>query len=238
MGNTVGSANADFWNLTNGSEEKIHSNGFSTSEPFEGMKFPKTKDDAYIVGLWCADGYHRTSSIGISNTDTDLVEKFQEFFLELFPSKRFKLRIYHPDKFKRRTKAYHLYINSRPLLRKFREIRNNATNFISGKLILPYMAGRFDGDGSVGNDFYRDCRIVYGDREETERDLALMHSINFRKMKIYYYRSAKTYCLYFSRLETNEFLSLIYPYSVRLQKSAFAPRRDLSRHASGRMAII
>jgi hypothetical protein len=33
MGNTVGSMNTDFWDF-------------------------KTKDDAYILGLWCADGYH------------------------------------------------------------------------------------------------------------------------------------------------------------------------------------
>ena len=202
MGNTVGSANIDFWNL-------------------------KTKDDAYIVGLWCADGYHRTSSIGISNTDADLIEKFREFFLKFLSKERLKLRIYHPDKFLRRTKAYHLYVNNRPLLRKFREFKNNATKSINGDLILPYMAGRFDGDGSVAKDFYCDCRIVYSNLEEAQNDLALMFSLGFKKMKIYHYQTAKTFCLYFSRLETNKFLSLIYPYSIRLQKSVFVPRRDL-----------
>src|SRR3989338_5728552 len=179
MGNTVGSINTDFWNL-------------------------KTKDDAYIVGLWCADGYHRTSSIGISNTKVDLINKF-----------------------KRRTKAYHLYVNSRPLLRKFREFKNNILKFISKDMIFPYMAGRFDGDGSVAKDFYRDCRIVYSNLKEAKKDLMLMNSLGFKKMKIYNYRSAKTFCLYFSRLETHKFLSLIYPYSLRLQKSVFVPRRDL-----------
>ena len=202
MGNIVGSANADFWNCT-------------------------TENDAYIVGLWCADGYHRTSSIGISNTDTDLVEKFRKFFLGFLPAERLKLRVYHPDTFKRRTKAYHLYVNNRPLLRKFKEMKSNVTEAIDKNLILPYIAGRFDGDGSVGKDFYRDCRIVYGTKEETQNDFALVRLIDFQKMKIYEYRTARTFCLYFSRLETNTFLSLIYPYSVKLQKSAFAPRRDL-----------
>lgn len=202
MDNTVGSANIDFWNL-------------------------KTKDDAYIAGLWCADGYQWTSSIGISNTDIDLIQKFKDFFLKFFPEARLKLTIYYPDKFKRRTKAYHLYVNSRPLLRKFREFKNNATEFIDRDLILPYMAGRFDGDGSVGKDFYCDCRIVYGNTEEAQNDLAFMRLLDFQKMKIYYYRTAKTFCLYFSRLETNKFLFLIYPYSIRLQKSVFVPRRDL-----------
>lgn len=202
MGNTVGSANSDFWDL-------------------------KTRDDAYIIGLWCADGYHRTSSIGISNTDTDLIEKFREFFLEFLPAERLKLRIYQPDKFKRRTKAYHLYVNSRPLLRKFREIKDNIRKYINENLILPYIAGRFDGDGSVAKDFHRDCRIVYGNKKEAENDLEMMKTLNFQKMKIYQYKSAKTFCLYFSRFETERFLSLIYPYSLRLQKSVFAPRRDL-----------
>ena len=201
MGNTVGSANTDFWNL-------------------------KTKDDAYIVGLWCADGYHRTSSIGLSNVNTDLIQKFKDFFSKIFPEDRLKLRVYLPDQFKRRTKAYHLYVNSRPLLRTFKEFKNNCTKLITGEFILPYMAGRFDGDGSVGKDFYRDCRIVYSNELEAKNDLQLIESLGFQKMKIYRYKKAKTFCLYFSRLETNKFLSLIYPYCVRLQKSVFVPRRD------------
>ena len=184
MGNTVGSANTDFWNL-------------------------KTKDDAYIIGLWCADGYHRTSSIGISNTDTNLVEKFREFFLKIFPKERIKLRIYNPDAFKRRTKAYHLYVNSRPLLRKFKQTKEHVHNIVSEEFILPYMAGRFDGDGSVASNFYSDCRVVYSNREEAENDLKLMRSLDFVKMKIYHYRAARTFCLYFSRFETKKFLSLI-----------------------------
>lgn len=204
MGNTVESANIDFWCL-------------------------KTANDTYIAGLWCADGYHRISSIGISNTDKALVAKFQDFFLQIFPKERIKLRIYNPDNFKRRTKAYHLYVNNRSLLRKFKQIKECIQDFISKELIAPYMAGRFDGDGSIANDFYSDCRIVYGNRKEAENDLGLVRLLGFQKMKIYDYRTAKTFCLYFSRLETEKFLSLIYPYSIRLQKSVFAPRRDLVR---------
>ena len=202
MGNTVGSANTDFWNL-------------------------KTKSDAYIVGLWCADGYHRTSSIGISNTDLDLVNKFKEFFLKIFPKERLKLRTYNPDNYKRRLKAYHLYVNSRPLLRKFWRLKKNPPEYISKDLVLPYFGGRFDGDGSIGKDFHSDCRIVYGNEEEANNDLKLAKIMGFQKMKIYYYKTAKTFCLYFSRFETEKFLSLIYPYSLRLQKSVFVPRRDL-----------
>lgn len=203
MGNTVGSANTDFCNF------KIDEN------------------TAYIIGLWCADGYLRTSSIGISNTDIFLVNRFKEFFLSLFPEDRLKLDIYYPDQYKRRTKAYHLYVNSRPLVRKFRGFKNNAAKFIGKDLIVPYLAGRFDGDGSVAKDFYRDCRIVYGNLEEAKRDLDMVKSLEVSGVKIYHYRTARTFCLYISRMETNKFLSLIYPYSTKLQKSVFAPRRDL-----------
>ena len=203
MDNTVGSVNTDFCNLQIVNEER-----------------------AYIVGLWCADGYHRTSSIGLSNTNSDLVNKFEKFFLKIFPKERIKIRTYNPD-LKRRKQAYHLYVNCRPLLRRFQEFKSNIREFVGRDLILPYMAGRFDGDGSVAKNFYSDCRIVYGNLEEAESDLKLMKMIGFQKMKIYNYQSSKTFCLYFSRFETNKFLSLIYPYSVRLQKSVFIPRRDL-----------
>ena len=203
MDNTVGSANTDFCN------------------------FAIDRNKAYIIGLWCADGYHRTSSIGISNTDIDLVNKFRDFFLDLFSGARLKMRIYNPDNFLRRTKAYHLYVNSRPLLRKFREFKENPVRFISQDFIAPYFAGRFDGDGSVAKDFYRDCRIVYSKHEEAKKDKDLLEILDFRLAKIYTYKKAKTFCLYISRMETNKFLSMIYPYSVRLQKSVFVPRRDL-----------
>src|SRR3989338_357676 len=203
MDNTVGSISTDFCNLQILNEER-----------------------AYIVGLWCADGYHRTSSIGLSNTNTDLIEKFSDFLLKFFPQERIKIRTYNPD-LKRRKKAYHLYVNCRPLLRRFQEFRSNIREFIEKDLTLPYMAGRFDGDGSVAKDFYSDCRIVYGNLKEAENDFELMKKISFQKMKIYNYQSSKTFCLYFSRFETNKFLSSIYPYSLRLQKSVFIPRRDL-----------
>ncbi len=205
MGNTVGSASVDLWNLT-------------------------TKEDAYIAGLWCADGYHRTSSIGISTVTMDFVEEFKTFFLKMFPKDRIKIRVYEPDHYKRRQRAYHCYVNSRPLLRKFREIKINPQQYISPQYMSAYFAGRFDGDGSVARDFYSDCRIVYGMEKEAHDDWALLHKNGFIKSKVYRYAAARTYCLYVSRLETESFLSWIYPHSLRLYKSTFAPRRDCSIH--------
>lgn len=202
----MGSVNTDFCNL-----------------------FRSDADTAYAIGLWCADGYHRTSSIGLSNTDRDLIEKFSQFLLRAFPKERLKLRLYYPDDALRRTMAYHVYVNCRSLLRKFKELKENPATFISVDLILPYLAGRFDGDGSVAKDFHRDCRIVYSNAKEAEGDSAFLKMIGFQKMKIYRYKAARTFCLYISRFETDEFLQRIYPYSAKLQKSVFTPRRDFFR---------
>lgn len=202
MGNPVGSMSADFCNI------------------------PKSTGNAYIVGLWCADGYHRTSSIGLSNTDPDLIGRFNEFLLRIFPKERIRLRVYYPDTRKRRTTAYHLYVNCRPLLREFKRWKTSPSEFVTPETTWPYLAGRFDGDGSVGKDFHRDCRIVYSNLAEAEQDAEFLRKVDFYRNKVYFYRGARTFCLYISRLETESFLSAIYPYSVRLQRSAFIPRRD------------
>lgn len=205
QGNTVGSVNTDFCNLLRSDAET-----------------------AYAIGLWCADGYHRTSSIGLSNVDKNLIEKFSLFLLREFPQERLKLRLYHPDDALRRTLAYQVYVNCRPLLRKFREFKENPAGFITEDFIWPYFAGRFDGDGSVAKDFYRDCRIVYSSEIEARKDLAFLEIMGLQYCKIYHYKTARTFCLYISRLEVGKFLSEIYPYSTKLQKSVFTPRRDFS----------
>ena len=212
-GNPVGSANADFCNF-------LRSDAVT----------------AYAVGLWCADGYHRTSSIGLSNTNEDLIRKFTQFLLRHFSEDRLKLRLYYPDNDLRRTTAYHTYVNCRPLLREFKTIKENPNLFIPRELIWPYLAGRFDGDGSVAKDFHCDCRIVYSTEIEARNDLVFLELMDFKLSKIYQYKKTRTFCLYISRFETDKFLNGIYPYSVKLQKSAFVPRRDFSR--KGRTVVI
>jgi len=204
-GNFVGSVNTDFCNLLR-----------------------RDAETAYVIGLWCADGYHRTSSIGLSSVDKDLIRKFSQFLLREFSKERLKLRLYYPDNKLRRTLAYQVYVNCRSLLRQFKQLKENPATFVTKELVWPYFAGRFDGDGSVGRDFYRDCRIVYSSEAEAKHDLELLEIIGLQRCKIYNYKAARTFCLYISRLETGKFLNEIYPYSVKLQKSVFTPRRDFS----------
>lgn len=191
MGNTVGSASTNFCNF------------FSKEE------------DSYILGLWCADGYWWSSSVGLSNVDKDLIERFKKFLIKSFPEDRIRFN------------RNHLFVNSRPLLREFVSARKDLNNSRNHKIIKSYFAGRFDGDGSIARNLRNDCRIVYAREQEAELDKILLGRIGILNVKIYYYQSAKTFCLYISRFQARKFLGSILPYSLKLQKLVPAPRRDL-----------
>ena len=193
MGNTVGNWNVHFWE-----------------------KYP---DDCYAFGLWCADGYHRSSSIGITNIDTRLVGKFREFLLKDFSESRLRLRIYHPHgvqvdmssfqhlsanivSYPMRKSAHvalQLYLNSRPLLRLMQMSRKNVELMANREQVAAYFAGRFDGDGSVNADAKTYCRIAYSSREEAEIDRGLLKKIGIEPASVYHYRHAQEYCLYVSK---------------------------------------
>ncbi len=191
MGNTVGSTNINFCN------------------------FYSSCKDAYLLGLWCADGYWWSSSVGLSNTDENLIDQFRKFFIQNFDNERIKYN------------RHHIFVNSRPLLREFVLAKNNLEKLKNENVLQAYFAGRFDGDGSISRDFRSDCRIVYGNQKETEIDQKLMSIIGISKTKIYYYQSARTFCLYISRFEAEKFINKISLYSVKMQKLMFVPRRDL-----------
>lgn len=196
MGNTVGSTCTNFCN------------------------FYSCEEDAYILGLWCADGYWWASSIGLSNTDQLLINRFRVFLEQCFPTERIKFN------------DNHLFVNSRPLLREFRQAKSSLKDLQDANvnIIKAYFAGRFDGDGSINKDLKADCRIVYGYHEEADLDRRLLEKINVKKTSIYHYKSARTFCLYISQLEAREFVRLILTYSSKLQKLVHVPRRDLILH--------
>ena len=194
MGNTVGSTSTNFCN------------------------FFSNEKDAYILGLWCADSYWWASSIGLSNTDLDLIERFREFLKGHFQEERIKFN------------RSHLFVNSRPLLREFISAKSRIDDLKDAKIICAYFAGRFDGDGSIDKNLRNDCRIVYGRKNEAETDKELLKRIGIDNTKVYYYKTAKTFCLYISRYEAKKFLENIKPYSLKLQKLVLVPRRDLVFH--------
>ena len=211
-----------------------------------------SSENAYILGLWCADGYHRTSSVGLSNTDESLVNVFLQFFLKLFPKDRLRLRVYTNPLFQDKSfgenlaehlgieqlsqlylrksvrPTIHVYVNSRPLLRTFARARKNV-ELLTGKNIKAYFAGRFDGDGSIAKDLRSDCRIVYTDKAEAVKDQRLLRKIGIIKTNVYEYKKARTFCLYIFRNQSKQFVDLIREHS-RTQKLVSVPSRDLTLH--------
>jgi intein/homing endonuclease len=113
-------------------------------------------------------------------------------------------------------------------LREFFSAKNEIDKLKDLSIIRAYLAGRFDGDGSIDKNLRNDCRIVYGRKGEAEKDKELLKRIGIGNTKLYYYRTAKTFCLYVSRYKAKSFLENIKPYSLKLQKLVFIPRRDLT----------
>ena len=191
--------------------------------------------DAYALGLWCADGYHRSSSIGLSNTNVDLVYWFGAYLASLLGGERLKLRAYVVDgspidsrimglvsgrvsrcrPFKMKQTAYHIYVNSRPLLRLFRDRRRNISS-IPRDRIPSYLAGRFDGDGSVGTSRVPGIRIVYSSRAEADTDAILTNAIGISSPSVYEYSAAREWCVYVPKEHVRFLLQLISPFSLRL----------------------
>lgn len=196
------------------------------------------REAAYIFGLWCADGYWWSSSIGITSVNAAIADRFKLFLARHVPENRIKLRTYYPVGAKptrsltpaytmrlARQPAYQLYVNSRLLLRLF----NKAELQISAlptKYITAYFAGRFDGDGSVDKNLRNDLRICYSNRAEAATDEQLLARLGRYKTRLYQYRKARTHILYVSRKSAEQFLRDIAPHSIKVQ--SLTPRRDLS----------
>ena len=164
--------------------------------------FSETKD-AYILGLWCADKYWWASSIGLSNTNASLIDEFRKFFLRKhFSKQRIKLS------------NHHIFVNSRPLLREFLWAEQHLDRLKKREILKAYFAGRFDGDGSISQDLRSDCRIAYSNKKEAETDQKVLKRMGIFRTKIYHYRAARTFVLYVSRYQAEEFLHQLSPYLI------------------------
>lgn len=216
--------------------------GNTVGSSSELLSLVTDKESAYILGLWCADGHHWTSSIGLTSIDSRLADRFVNFLEKLFPKQRIKWQIYYPLGNKPKgisapmqplKKAKHIvyrpYVNSRPLLRMFRAAEKQV-GCLPQKYIIPYFAGRYDGDGSVDKNLRNDLRIVYSNEVEAKLDQFLLAKLSRYKTQVYHYKSARTYVLYISRYSAKRFLQDIAKYSVIV--STLLPRRDLATKRS------
>jgi hypothetical protein len=187
-------------------------------------------EHAYALGLWCADGYWWSSSLGISNIDPELVLRFSRFLVRRFSRERLRLRIYQvighePDPrvlqltshvsvrpaCKMKHTAYHLYVNSRPLVRQFLADRENLDQ-LPVKYVGAYLAGRFDGDGCFGDT----PRIAYTSREEAQQDTRLLGLAGIEETSVLYYKKANEFCIYIHKPAWQRFEALLRPYAWKV----------------------
>lgn len=186
--------------------------------------------EAYALGLWCADGYWWSSSIGLTNTEPQLVTRFGKYLESMLGTDRIRMRVYLvegdlPDPhvlsitervtlkpaYKMQRTAYQIYVNSRPLLRRFRDLREEVPT-IPPELIGAYLGGRVDGDGTLGVT----PRIAYATSREAKRDLALLEDRDIIG-SVLYYKKANEYCVYLQKPTLGQFLDLIGPFSWKLE---------------------
>lgn len=220
--------------------------GNTVGSSSEVQKLITDSESAYIVGLWCADGYHRTSSLGLTTVTKVLADRFVHYLGNLFPKERIKWQIYYPPGQKPvgmnlpmqpLGKAKHLvyrpYVNSRPLLRLFQNVEQHIGE-LALQYIPAYFAGRFDGDGCVNKNLRNDLRITYSNKSEAEVDQKLLAKFKGYTTRVYYYRMSHAYNLYVSRYDATHFLQTIAPYSVKVQ--SLLPRRDLATSAGPKVA--
>lgn len=200
--------------------------------------------DPYILGLWGADGYHRTSSIGLTAIYPELIKRFYTFLEDYFPLDRMRLRVYtnsgQPEPIppvmhwyqgkisfakgnKLSNQAWQLYVNSRPLLRKIRSSLEQRLSINSTKAIEAYIAGRFDGDGSVAKNHKNDFRIAYSNCHKAKIDQQLLSKIGVSHTKIYQYQQAGTHVIYVSTTESNDLCKRLKPYSAKLSNILVTP---------------
>jgi hypothetical protein len=175
--------------------------------------FFKTAEDFYILGLWLADGYWRSSSIGLTSVNSQLINRFKKFLLRVAPSHPLKMRIYDvTETNRRRQTAFQVYINNRPLTRLFMSYKTGVLK-IPHRYLLAYLAGRIDGDGHIDTKHRSGIRIAYSSNEDALRDQNLFGNTN---MSLYQYKAARTYVLYLKKSFREQVLQEIGKYSLKL----------------------
>lgn len=175
--------------------------------------FFRTAEDFYILGLWLADGYWRSSSVGLTSVDCQLIDKFSKFLIRVAPDHSIKKRVYLVDGIsKRKQTAIQIYVNSRSLTRLFIATKTEAL-YVPSKYLLAYLAGRIDGDGHVDTKHRSGIRIAYSSKEDALRDLYMFGETN---VSLYEYKAAKTFVLYLKKHYREQILQEIAKYSIKL----------------------
>lgn len=174
--------------------------------------FFETAEDFYILGLWLADGYWRSSSIGLTSVNPQLIEKFTTFLKRVVFNYPIKMRVYKVTDGNRRQEAYQIYVNNRSLTRLFMSTKTGILH-IPQRFLLAYLAGRIDGDGHVDTKHRSGIRIAYSSNEDAVRDQIMFGKTN---MSLYQYKAARTFVLYLKKHYRDKVLRELSKYCLKL----------------------
>lgn len=178
----------------------------------------KNNQDYYCLGLWLADGYWRSSSVGLSSTNEIFLARFERFLMKMCPTHPIKEHVYYPGSGeKRKLVAKHVYVNSRPLTRFFMDLKNVPALNISKKFLPAYFAGRIDGDGHVDLKHRSGVRIAYSNKFDAVRDLNLLKILDEEPASLYRYEKANTWVLYLRKKFLEKVKYQIAKYSLKMK---------------------
>lgn len=167
---------------------------------FQKKQIKCSENDAYILGLFRADGYTWTGTFGITNRNQKILEKAAKI-----------LSKFGQNKWRNDEKGFfRVCITSRPRKREFlKAMENTEKSLIDNKLMIAsYFAGKYDGDGSYWKKTRLRFKITYGKPENIEFDQKLLLSVGISS-KIRKYKNANAFDLEISSGDALAFFDLI-----------------------------
>lgn len=178
----------------------------------------KTAEDFYILGLWPADNYWRSGSVGLSSTNESLIARFKLFLSRMCPNYPVKECIYIPHRGeKRKLVAKNVYVNSRAFAKLLMFYKHCKSLKIPLKFLPAYLAGRIDGDGHFDRKHRTGIRIVYSDKYDASRDMVLLKRLGKNPASLYYYKRANVWAIYFRKNFLKKIIPRIARFSLKLK---------------------
>jgi hypothetical protein len=145
-----------------------------------------TKEALYNLGLWSGDKYVYGGTVGLTNTEKELINEFKVFLKNIILEKS-KIVIKPIND----GKALKVQINSWLLLRILRALDKNRDKIISTiEELCSYLSGKIDADGTImpKNLNYKTglIKITYESEEEAKKDSELLNKFNLNASIIPY----------------------------------------------------
>ncbi len=142
------------------------------------MEYIVNIETCWIAGLWAADkGNFAKGVVAINNKNIDILENFREMSLRNFDIEISKFRQRKIQGYGTSNEVYFTRLPARRFIENLVENRER----LSRMEILAFLAGRFDGDGTVSKTGSSLC-IYYGNKEkgELKKDERMIKGLGFR----------------------------------------------------------